>query len=254
MFIQKSNSNSNAASPLANVDDFIFHSDFRFFEEVEHIVTSLTFPSHERRSIQTRGSKKGGSQTTYVPAAHTTSTIVSTSVHLTNGFFVFARIQNGGAIVHGIPIQESGDARRSLAFGKSGGDILITSAGYTHINPLPALTVTLEITVYKIANTVGSDPSKLLRMEPGRITFGRGKFDSNTPFLYETTSTQAVLLTKSMPMYMETWLRPSDNTLGSAPLGTLQIRYSFNLLDYKYRSDNCPYWADSMISIKRVSR
>lgn len=254
MFIQKSNSNTNTLNPLANVSDFVFHSDYQFFQQVEHIITTLTFPAHERRSIQTRGSKKGGSSTTFVPAAHATSMIIPTTTSLGNGFFVFANIHNGGAIVHGISVQESGDARRSLAFGKSAGNILITSAGYTHTSPLPSFTVTLEMTVYKIANTTGSDPSKLLRMQPNWVTFGRGKFDSNTPFLYKSNAPQAVTLTKSMPLRMELWLRPSDNTSGDAPLGTYQIRYSFNLLSHKYSSDNAPYWPDNQITTHRIAR
>lgn len=236
LFVQKSNNDAALNDIQTNIKDFKFHSDFSYFRIVATKTQTITFPSHNVVTV-TSYSKKNTSSTA-IPWLHTTGFSISMPSNVKNDDFIMVYDNSGYPVASSIPVQYNGDAQRVLTFVSSGGGVFIQSQAYTHTNSIPSINRTYTIYAYRIVDTLGTNPGVLFSAQAGRVTFGLGKFDSNTPFLYRTVSNFGVVLTKDRTVLLQRYLFASD---------IYRIRYSVNLVSHKFNFASCPYLPNPVI-------
>ena len=230
LFVQKSNNDAALNDIQTNIKDFKFHSDFSYFRIVATKTQTITFPSHGIVTF-TVTSKKN-SNTMAIPWLHSTHFSISMPSTVQNSDFIMVFDQSGYPVASSVPIQSNGDARRVLSFSTAGGGVSIQSQAYTHTNSIPAMSRTYTIYVYRIADTAGTNPGVLFSAQAGRVTFGQGKFDSNTPFLYRTVSNFGIVLTKDKTIQLQYYQFWED---------IYRVRYSINFISHRINFAGCPY-------------
>ena len=230
LFVQKSNNDAALNDIQTNIKDFKFHSDFSYFRIVATKTQTITFPAHNIVTFTSSSKKK--TWTSAIPWLHTTGFSISMPSTVNNNDFIMVYDNSGYPVASSVPIQYNGDAQRVLTFAASGGGVFIQSQAYTHTNSIPSIRRTYTIHAYRVANTSGTNPGVLFSAQAGRVTFGQGKFDSNTPFLYKTGSNFGVILTKDRTVRLQRYQFWED---------IYRIRYSVNFVSHKFNFAGCPY-------------
>lgn len=240
LFVQKSNNDAALNDIQTNIKDFKFHSDFSYFRIVATKTQTITFPSHG--VVTHRFSTKKRTTTFAIPWMHTSSFLITMPSNTLNTDFVMVYDASGYPVTSSIPIQSNGDARRTLTFVPSAGSVLVQGLAYTHTNSIPATSRTFTVIVYRIADTVATNPGVLFSSQAGRVTFGQGKFDSNTPYLYRTNSGFGVVLTKDRTVdTARYYVSFSEPGWSGDRGGAWHLRYSVNFGSYKINFGGHPY-------------
>lgn len=193
MFLQTGTSDVAAQNPARYPERFHFHSDFTYFRLVGESSGSVTFRGFDKQtrtvSYEGKKGKGGGSDTFDVPAVYPQT--ISKSLGFTLPASATASVynpSNNQPIPGFFLAQSSGSSFRLVTMSVAGGQIVFRSQAHTFASGIGSLTLNYKVYIFGLSITEGSDPGVLLRIEPGRVTFGQGKFDTNVPYLTQVSA------------------------------------------------------------------
>jgi hypothetical protein len=233
MFVQNSTNDAALSNIWANTSDFKFHSNFKYFGYVGEITTSVDLPAFSAVSYEIPGKKS--SSTNYATTKHSVTLYYNLPNYVGANSFVSATV-NGNVVCSNTIVQQNGDAIRTLLLHVSGNTVILTINGVTAFDSLPAINVTLGVKAYELLDTEGTDPDALLRIDDGRVTFGRGKFDSDSQFLREYVKSGSDIATTKD----KTMSAGLVQKLDSYSYSYYAIRYSYNFDGQSFSIDGHP--------------
>jgi len=210
MFVQNSTDNDKLSDPIGNISDFKFHSDFDNFVSIGNISGNVTFPKGNRVSYTV--SSKKSSTVLYIPTVQTDTQFIGLNFNTYPSDFCVITRGDGGNIAASFPIQRVGNSFRLIDIYPSTSELIITSRCFLYEDDLPAITYNLSFTAFRLFSAItATDPGKLLRVEPGRVTFAEGRFDSNRRIMFKATSGGALftddrLLKTGLYSYVYRWI------------------------------------------------
>lgn len=172
--------NRPVVAPLSWLDNIYFHSDLNYYPTVIDGVTSISHPSVAGRTVTV-------GQDIYLSQLYTgqSQTFDHLLIQHNLGYVpLFFVAYDGKMIPHGMPVQSASGGVRLVSAYATSTQIRLREFATSSASPLPAVNRNYQVLVFR-SNAV--DPAlPMLRIEPGDVVFGQGRFRANTPHLRAT--------------------------------------------------------------------
>lgn len=245
MFIQKSNSDSALDNIHANHSDFIFHSDYRYFEFVGKTYVTVSLPGHSAVIKTVSSKKKSNSYGVFMEHLHTAS--ISVPFYVSPDAMCFIVSPSGAPFGGAIPVQSNGDAYRAVSASGDGTRVIISSKCVTVNNSIGAYTFSGYVYCFRVVKKgdYGTFPNVMFSATPDRVIFGEGKFNSDIPYMQlRSSADQAMPVTKDRTVYSGHGQNDSRYSLNSDSLNGppywphyYTIEMSFKLGSYQFKTE-----------------
>jgi hypothetical protein len=237
MFIQKSNSDTAVDNIHANHSDFLFHSDYRYFEYVGKMYGTVSLPGHSP-VIKTISSKK--KSTSYgVFTQHFHSVLINVPFPVSSDVMCFIVGSSGQPFGGAIPVQSNGDAYRAVSASVVGNQVEINSKCVTVNDGIGAYTFSGYLYCFKVAKkgAYGTFPNIMFSATPDRVIFGEGKFNSDVPYMQlRSSADQTMPVTRDVALYSG---HGTNTSIGPYPYRNnyYTIEMSYRLGDYQFKTE-----------------
>lgn len=172
--------NRPVVSPLSWLDNIYFHSDLNYYPTIVNEVTTISHPAVAGRTVSV-GQDVYLSQLYYGQSLTFDHLLIQHNLGYVPLFFV---AYDGKMIPHGMPVQSASGGVRLVSAYATTTQIRLREFATSSASTLPAVSRNYQVLVFR-NNTV--DPLlPMLRIEPGDVVFGQGRFRGNTPHLRAT--------------------------------------------------------------------
>lgn len=173
-------SNRLVLNPLAWLDNILFHSDLGYYGVVASGTTAVSHPAVAGRTV-TVGSDAYLSQLYYGQSQVFDHLLLQHNLGYVPRFFV---AYDGKMIPHGMPVQTSGAAVRLVCAYATTTQIRLREFASSSAADLPAAVRSYQVLAFR--NNAVDPALHLLKIEPGDVVFGQGKYRANNPHLRAT--------------------------------------------------------------------
>lgn len=172
--------NRPVISPLSWLDNILFHSSLGYYGVIAHGSQTISHQNVAGRTV-TVGEDAYLSQLYYGQSVAFDHLLLQHNLGYVPRFFV---AYDGKMIPHGMPVQAASGGVRLVCAYATTTQIRLREFATSSANALPAVNRTYQIMAFR---QDGVDPLlPMLRIEPGDVVFGQGKFRGNTPHLRAT--------------------------------------------------------------------
>lgn len=167
-------------SPLSWLDNVYFHSDLGYYPVAANTTTTISHPSVAGRTV-TVGSDAYLSQLYYGQSLTFDHLLLTHGLGYVPRFFV---AYDGKMIPHGMPVQSASGGVRLVSAYATTTQIRLREFATSSASTLPAVTRSYQVLAFR--NNIVDPSLPMLRIEPGDVVFGQGKFRANEPHLRAT--------------------------------------------------------------------
>ena len=192
VFIQKTGGDSSLANVYNNIDDFVFHSDFRNLKELGIAVRSFTVPAIA--SISQSNPYRGGKnpQDLMITSKKYIQRFLVSGVYVDAGVHCLAEdVSNRATLLSGYPFQSTADSFRFASIEYVGNQVFLRIDSSVGENSLPSKTITIRVQAFRVDSPASDGSGIIAKIKPDRVQFKEGAFDSDRAYLYKTTSAGA---------------------------------------------------------------
>lgn len=178
--------NRPVLNPLAWLDNILFHSSLGYYGVIAHGTRTVSHPAVAGRTV-TVGDDAYLSQLYYGQTQAFDHLLLQHNLGYVPRFFV---AYDGKMIPHGMPVQSASGGVRLVCAYATATQIRLREIATSSASALPAVSRSYQVMAFR-ANTV--DPAlPMLKIEPGDVVFGQGRFRANMPHLRATAAGDSV--------------------------------------------------------------
>ncbi len=227
-FIQKSGGDASLSDVQANINDFVFHSDFKQLVELGETVHTFNLPAIA--SIKESNPNSGGKnpQPILVTVKKYVSHYLLGGISIDAGVHCISQdVATGASLMGGFPLQFTNDSFQFVSIEYIGNEAYLRVDSDVGEESLLSQSITVKTQMFRVDSSIDRNSGIIAKIEPERVQFAQGAFDSDRKYLYETSESGVGVFKIPLEKILKLDFTMAPNAPGYT-YHFLGLSYSFN--------------------------